>query len=307
MESKNKYKLMLDVAEVAIQCEGTVFGGYVRDFILHDESAKRFYSSHPTEEYQNKEVSPETHDRFLTANDIDIMFKTYGEYRNFTEALKQRYFTLRVVHRKHVYPHGGRQIRLAVSMCINIQKFITIGSCLTKEVITSVIKDIPIVNVPGSTFTIDVVIGAQSQTMLDYECNGLILDSRGVGLGEQLSRNLSPVGKYRELERIKGDIIAKKAVTLGATKIRWDKMAERGDWEIVGGLVEKKIVPGEMCIVCHDTITYTGAFKLECCAACYHKECAAKIITNHVSVKRECPHCRKDLNITESEVQTFGV
>ena len=309
-ESKNRYLLMQDVAELAIDCGGTVYGGYVRDFILHEEAAKEFYKSHTPEEYSDKTVSPETSDRFLVAKDIDIHFKMHADYTKFRRELKCKSFFTQVTKIENLYVMGDRTKHYELYTEFRVRAMARILTGIqghTRKMVMGVLGDsIPDIVVPGGAFKIDVVIDSSFVSNLDYECNGLIMDSNGITLGETLSIGLGSVGKYRVLEKVLGDIKSKKAVTVTPSRTRWEKMSKREDWEIVGGLVQKSIVNGEDCVICHGDIPRGEVFKLGCCNAHYHLGCISDTITHHIADKETCPHCRRATFITPEEMAVYS-
>lgn len=84
--SKSEWRNYTKIRDHLLNFGGIIFGGAVRDEILHNMSAKQFYKEHneyftsnPSHslkkfEYSNKEISPHTVDRLVIPNDIDVMF-----------------------------------------------------------------------------------------------------------------------------------------------------------------------------------------------------------------------------------------
>lgn len=86
--------------------KGVVFGGAVRDMILHDNAAEKFYklcSDKPAYNdpklYNDPTLYPELSDRFLVPNDIDF-FITHSEYKEFKKYLYRRGFYYRELYKK---------------------------------------------------------------------------------------------------------------------------------------------------------------------------------------------------------------
>lgn len=314
-ESKNRYLLMREVADLAIECcGGTVYGGYVRDFISHEEGAIKFFKSHTLDEYNDKTVSPETSDRFLVAKDIDIHFNKHSDYIHFRRQLRCKNFHTNVTKVENLYVTGtsSKHYELYTEFKVRVMSRILSGiQGNTRKIVKDVLGvGIPDIVVPGGSFKIDVVIDSTRTppfaANLDYECNGLVMNTHGIALGEALCVGLGPVGKYRVFERVVEDIKRKRAVTVAPSRTRWEKMSKREDWEIVGGLVQKPIVSGEECIICHGAIPSGEVFKLECCNAHYHLGCISDTITRHIADREACPHCRQGVFITPEEMAVYS-
>ena len=70
---KERHHLFKEVANCFINNGCDVFGGYVRDTLVHGKAAKEFYSSNKADSYDDPKCSPETYkDRHLAANDVDV-------------------------------------------------------------------------------------------------------------------------------------------------------------------------------------------------------------------------------------------
>jgi hypothetical protein len=76
----DEYHLKTSVAKIILQENGHIFGGYVRDKMLHDIHAQKFYKKHPLTTnnaddantlYTNQEIEPDLLGRLVCANDID--------------------------------------------------------------------------------------------------------------------------------------------------------------------------------------------------------------------------------------------
>ena len=80
MSQYDEYHLKTSVAKIILQENGHIFGGYVRDKMLHDIHAQKFYKKHPLTTnnaddantlYRNTELEPDLIGRLVCANDID--------------------------------------------------------------------------------------------------------------------------------------------------------------------------------------------------------------------------------------------
>ena len=81
MDQYNEYHLKRKIAEIFLNNGAHIFGGYVRDKLLHDSHAQKFYKKYGYDadagdlenrkNYANLTISPELNGRMLCAKDID--------------------------------------------------------------------------------------------------------------------------------------------------------------------------------------------------------------------------------------------
>lgn len=303
METKTKYLLMTDVVDVAVENGGTIFGGYVRDFIIHEHNAKKFYEEEENKpsDYADPSVSPHTYEgRTLVAKDIDIHFKTDEQFVAFKKALRARSFSFYQRRKRLGFEYTRTcwtlNLKLMLSIC-GVAGSVSFG--LLKKQLKG-IKPI----VPGSNFSIDVVIDNENvppfSDSLDFACNGLIMDANGIQLCDQLSRERSSRGNFRVLHSIMDDIVKKHAYAMKFTFHRWNKMDEKKTWQILGDQsFVNKISKKEDCIICH---CEDAQYKLTCCNAMYHVNCLKRTLQNDHS---RCAHCRREMHMGEEEMKFF--
>ncbi len=313
------YKMFNEIAETAIEHEGTVFGGYVRDLIRHDKAAKMFYESlNKKEDYDDPVVSPETRDRLLVPRDIDVHFTSFKPYREFRHALRTKYFHSHVIQIENVYTtvSSVNHIKMRVTPDLQIGRIIKslpgIKSGTAHEVIfPELIKCLKNMSTSTDYVDVDILISPNLNppfSNLDFECNGLVMNTHGISLCEELKRNLKPIGIHRMRESVIKNIEDKKAVLVNLKAARWDKMCDK-NWDIVGGNIEKINKEGEVCALCLDDISIYGLYKFRCCNASYHCHCLTKIISvgqTAVADTNKCTHCRQSIYLTPEEVKVFG-
>jgi hypothetical protein len=71
--------------------DAIVFGGAVRDLLLHDHIASKFYDLSTPDKYDDDTVHPELGDRFLVPTDIDFFIRK-SQYDKFKTYIYQRGF-----------------------------------------------------------------------------------------------------------------------------------------------------------------------------------------------------------------------
>ncbi len=323
MDGRQKYMMFKEIVEHAVNSGGTVFGCYVRDFIQHEDAAKRFYENHTSEQYSDPTVSPDTLDRLLIPSDIDVKFETVKDYNNFRNLLRNSYYNTQVMELSNLYTSSTsvHMKRMQVSLGITCGKILSAMSIaygrMTSEsmarqvIVPELVKRLEGITIPSSVVKLDILLSTSNPPFnkLDFECNGLVMDKDGIHLCDDLKGCLNAFGIHRVYNRIIDDIKQKRAVLVNLYPNRWDKMVNKG-WTLVGGNVEKVAKDGEMCLICHEDIKMDDAYKLKCCKNVhYHFECLSKQITyksTGIADSQRCPHCRQGIYLTEDEISTFG-
>lgn len=302
-----KYLLTREIAHAAIDCEGTIFGGYVRDFILHDHASKQFYKKGTRESYSDPSTSPETIDRLLIPRDVDVHFTKFCQYRKFKYKLHLLGLKSSIVKKDfHYSSHSFRHIKLNVHGSIteqDIRRHLSGFSNVLLSRFSCEPFTLPFM------ISVDVVISSDASppfNNLDFECNGLIMNKNGIELCEDLAKGRIPEGKFRIFTSIVDDIKNKVARSYSEIDgLRWDKMIERSGWTVQSDHIEK--VPctcTDECIVCHEPIE-EYVYKFRCCSARYHSECIGQLIANKCLEKSSCIHCRQHLELTQDEIDLF--
>ncbi len=137
------------IEKCALKSGGIVYGGYVRDEVIKDQSIVKFMKEHIKEAHEGKlekfwdaNYHPETSGRLLIPNDIDIAFKNEEELEEFIKKIKQNSITNKIhkyeeenlydnvgdniIHKKYkicsvigkTFTNPGRIIMFNVDVCI---------------------------------------------------------------------------------------------------------------------------------------------------------------------------------------------
>lgn len=269
---KLSWKLKKEVGSAILEAGGQIFGGYVRDTIIHDHYAKLYYEKTAKQEedsYNNPTYLPEYKDRTLLPEDIDCFFPSM-EYRNaFERILSHHKFCFKRVFvradaseyipRLQKYKNTLSHIRYKVFL-INSNKASIIRMLLLQNIPASVRHELSEeVNELMDQFvsklhdtpsvTIDALISNNTLTALtlqppfgglDFECNGLILTKHGLSLADDLKEKQTSHGFIADMNKIASvhaDILKRKAVLVKGSiidKYRITKMQKKG-WEICHG------------------------------------------------------------------------
>jgi len=340
--NKHKYKFVCDVMSVIFNNKGGVFGGAVRDRIKHDDAASAYYAafSKPNihnvhnivDDYTNIAFLPETLDRLLVPFDIDAFIST-ANFQKMVDDLVTLNISFDIEFWRDAsryFPNTTVQPDQVKHCCITLKPF-------SKDINTKIMSAMPpsVLNMPifthllqefteklsenmfdvkldlmvinnSDAFTLDAPFGE-----LDFECNGLIMDARGIRLSDHMLKNVkNPIARQRELARIMDDILKKKAVLCSrATTARIDKMISKG-WSVQSENIQLvhesytaevaessassedgSSMSGGYCLICQDDCNKEH-YKLKCCDARYHAGCMLKCWENCVVTKSRCPMCR---------------
>lgn len=87
-ETRAGYSL---IEKHALESDGIIYGGYLRDEVIKDECTSKFmklFKNERIEKYWDKTYHPETLDRLLIPNDIDISFKTDDDLKTFIKKIR---------------------------------------------------------------------------------------------------------------------------------------------------------------------------------------------------------------------------
>lgn len=266
---KIEWKLKKEIGALVLKAGGTIFGGYIRDSIIHDHYAKLYYENATPEEaidarYNDPTFFPEYKERTLIPEDIDCFFPTPDFLKNFESLLLQHKFCFsrlfthtdaseyipRLQKFKHalshtrykitlINPHKTSLIRMLLLQSIPastrdevldpVNDFLEVFSAKLTD-LSHILVDILIPNNPIDTFT-------PPFGQLDFECNGLVLTSQGLSLANDLKDTQTSQGFITDINKlatIHQDILHKKATLVKGNLLdihRITKMKNKG-WTI---------------------------------------------------------------------------
>ncbi len=182
-ELKERYLLLKRVAKVIIEGDCTIFGGYVRDTILHYDAAKKFYSKNfeHSEVYTDPTCDPATfNDRNRVARDIDVYSKElYSECAKWSKVLSVLCSTANLPIKKlscqemlnyNWHPTFKKQFK-----AVRYKFIYYYNMCLSKPSCTKTISfHIDVV------FPIDIRSNTPWESVPDFNVNKLYMDTNGV-------------------------------------------------------------------------------------------------------------------------------
>jgi hypothetical protein len=274
----NEYQIKKEIAEIILQVGGHIFGGYVRDKLLHDSHAQKFYTLHGIESaalYSDLTTNPELSGRWLCPNDIDcyMIADNIGKMLVDLEAAKMH--VRKVFERDPTeylpnlnIPAGSMRHHKYVVNIFNQHHIsdiaVTIRTMLHRNTINLIGEELDTFlrglhrqRAVGSTnkfanIHIDIfspVVAADFSkyeapfSNLDFECNGLIYTESGIHLSRSVCGRAiqMPLDNFQKLAKVIDDIDNRiaKVVSLTVSSTRINKMINK-DWNIEGN--EFKIV-----------------------------------------------------------------
>lgn len=324
MASFNAYKLRQQVEGIITSCGGIIFGGHVRDVVLHDTHAAEYYKESGDDGakmYEDASFMPQYGGRLVISSDIDCYMIAHS-IESFMDQLRDENLSVQVVFEREDakqyiptldVPHGVlRHVRLSVSsLGMKVVKYIRelVNEGLSESARTLVSREVNEfvcslhrASLACPTLFLDVFVAdcrnfyamCPPFGTVDFECNGLILTASGITLSPSLFPGMSPLQRNEVLQRIIDDIKNKRAsyVNTDMPDDRVAKMCKKG-WSIVLKHVHvnaERPADADVCIFCHDEVR-SQHFKLKCCNAIYHKDCLVKVLSSEYGDK--CIMCKR--------------
>jgi hypothetical protein len=218
-ENKVRHVFLKDIADTIFKNHGIIFGGYVRDMIIHDHFASEYYkkmeeidhaNTYSLAKYNDATVLPEFIDRLKLPKDIDA-FMTTKSFNELMYTLTQQSKKYKVISRNvEVSPY-----------------FINPPAGLKHEAILIKLVHNPLYinHIPASLYEMEVKVDVlhmesiprdiEPPFSIDYECNALIMDSEtSFRICKLLYRQhglIGPLEHNSKLQDIIKDIIERRA------------------------------------------------------------------------------------------------
>jgi len=262
------------------QFDGVIFGGAVRDTILHSHAAGKFYflcantTGLKIKDYDNPDIHPELSDRFLIPKDIDF-FMNYLKFNRFKKYL----------YKKGFYFNEHKNMDLSY-----VNKNLHSGEYnLMKAEIIYFDK----LNKKSYPILLDIILSNQQKIVIpqmdpDFNVNKLIMNEKGI---------ISTSTEW-SFNQIKECIHKKEAICYSITShARYEKMKAKG-WKITMNYSTfvfklRTNAEEETCVICLDTLK-VGELEVlpkECkCKYSYCKSCLPYTLKSS-----QCLMCKKDM------------
>lgn len=295
--NKVKYMMMDKLAKILIANDVIIFGGFVRDRIIHDHFATKFLANQHNlvDNFDDEHCDPDTNARLLIPKDIDCFL------RGDQDAVDNLYNILRNEN-FHVVPFTSRK-QYFDDVEINQQK-----------VIVKILNGKEIGLPYNMSINLDVLFCVDEKLKppfgkLDLECNAFIMTNEGVILSNQTGTFLDKMDplfrKRHELNILQKMLCFEADVALFSCEkvfkskdkmIRFNRMIsmQNRGWKINNQVYSIINNPGQViCDVCRKELDSKQVIKLKCCGKYLHKSC----LIIHIRVGYEtgdAPQCGND-------------
>lgn len=326
-----EWKAKRDIMQAIINCGGTIFGGAVRDWYIHDYNAEKYYQAIQDMEdvgedkYMDTSFFPEFKNRIIMPNDIDATLHI-DDLKKLKEVLiKHNYEIATKFDRRasdylpNIYEECGSMRHRRIEITV-VPKYIATCRLIRAmprpmldemKDLSMQIEDMIRAHFPQNiVINLDLMLVTEPKALakkhhppfgpLDFECNGLIANAEGMFLsGAILWQKGNPTNYDRKYRAITQDILNMRAVIADRIEgfdYRVEKMMKKG-WTIHGLESMSYIHDPEYegyCIICHDE-TKDMHYKMKCCDARFHLKCAIKTLTfgdNCVAEQGKCIMCK---------------
>ena len=271
MYLKMNWNCSMIVLKLCVEYNGIVYGGAVRDLMLHNSHEKEFLKTHRNADYSDDTIGTDTLGRLVIPKDIDCLMKG-DDSKKLIDYLMSQYF-VKVREVNNVYFTNANYKHLKIGIIFH--------------------KNAPSVK-------IDLIVQRYGEiTMpymnLDFDVNGLILHSGGFGLNDFLRRD--PIWNADRLQEILHNIRMKKAVAMeGCPLYMYSKMHAYGwDIEFTSSIFNCYVgepYDGE-CIICKEKIPVdTCCVNYKACK-CDLRTCL-KCMLSHYTQLNKCPLCKEN-------------
>ncbi len=319
---KLRWKMMVELKKIIQQTGGSIYGGFVRDQIIHDNHADYFYEyvhslnlsdDEINEKYNNPEFMPEHKDRCLLPSDIDCYMSTKSLEQLRSVELKKKHYYMKIKHTQKAnfyFTQKNNSNLLSELLHTKATIYFNINRLLSDFLdITHVGVDVDIIHTENN----DIDIYKELSRNFDFECNSLILNSNDeIQLPYSIGKYMTPYDKLKRINSIIDDIKNKKAIVIGndsPASFRIVKMVKKG-WQIDSTSFQIQNLTTAYdgyCIICQDELTVNRMYvKDRNCDARFHLKCYLTMV-KHTHFKHECPLCKKYCSVTPREQHAIAV
>lgn len=285
-----------------------IFGGYVRDRIIHDHYADMFYTAADASEtpldYNDPKCHPDSwpHRTHLPA-DIDAVMSN-DAFDTFIENMKEQDFIVKKKRTTNISAYTCRVPDLLHTKCTVMLKTHPIMRNLPLFTSCLPVVELDILHKQSLSPTECVPYGT-----IDFECNSLLI-LPGNTIDIRNGAHHFCTEKFKQINKIMSDIVEFRAVAVNPQNYRICKMLEKG-FELSNHAI--KLIPCEiakkydgLCLICHEDFEQCKAFcqvQNTCCDARYHVHCYAasrgRIDSPYDNVQN-CMMCRQAMSRTHN-------
>jgi hypothetical protein len=308
--NKNKWLHYKHLSKLIINTtNGYIFGGFVRDSILHDHYASVYYNKHQElnisikdaeVKYTNLNYFPEYIHRILLPTDIDIYLPN-NNLKLLLLKLKEKFYEVlshKIKQGKKYFINLDEEVAESLTHHILIIKpsFSHINNILSKNIndlheLTFLLNNINTnFEIKLDIFTSTIKYDDPFFGLIDFECNSLYLTKHGISISNKIFNNsISILEKNDKIQFIINDIISNKAVWANPTTSKRIYKMILKDWKIYNNKIDLVTnITNEICLLCKEDINFIDC-KMKCCNGFLHIKCFIKLNLNYT--KKNCIHC----------------
>lgn len=245
---KAEWKAKKVVMQVILNCGGTVFGGAVRDWVIHDHFADLYYGKEAEgfskqeldERYEDPEFMPELKDRLVMPVDVDACVTRAQLDKVLSSLRRKKLMAYKLFNRdptgyidEWMLPPGKvRHMRYQVMMrpanlfpALYGALFSEVASVL-RERLRAMARELEEV-LDGAngerTFHMDLMVYEKDEDVctqaapfapLDFQCNGLLMNrERGLFMSNRIALERdNPIAYHRKYLAVMRDVVDRRAV-----------------------------------------------------------------------------------------------
>ena len=279
--NKFRWNMLCSIRDIISRCNGVIFGGFVRDMIIHDHYAQTYYEylaekDELVDQYSNKDFHPESWPmRTHQPEDIDVAMTTsqYDEFKKNLDSKGYRFKTKKLPTNHPYRAHLAENNMQLDTLTVFIKVHHLIASYTN---ITQMMPSIKIDVIYKESF--DPAKDRFPLGKVDFECNALVINNGTLDLQSLNNYQKDPFNKLRKINEIVEDIIKFHATPIYPEAHRIEKMIEKGFY-IIDRFIEimpvKELNKYEgQCIVCCSKVKkHDIMLKNKCCDGRYHLRC----------------------------------
>ena len=309
-----RWRLMSSIVKLIQKNNGIIFGGYVRDRLIHDHYACEYYENFYKcdnviggDSYSNLDVHPESSLRTLLPNDIDC-YMTSQTLPAFISDLKDNMLCVTAQGMKEsdaaeTIVAGATAAKLYfpdAQLPENLKH--------TKLIVTFAVHPLLKTTLVPRQYEVKIDVIHSEQALappfgkIDFECNSIILTPDNEFKLCHIYSKLDPREKIIKLNSIIKDILHQR------TRILYEKVATyriesllEKNWTISSSNISvcnvNKNHKDDVCFLCLDEVMAEGkadgeklVYSFRCCNSVMHKKCMCEFIEKDRTSK--CPMCR---------------
>ena len=313
---RDKWLCMCAVRDIILSNNGIIFGGFVRDSIMHDAGAQKFYKKFPRPQdrfrYNDSSYDISSNHRLILPNDIDVSISERN-YTKFVEDMKVNRFNVIELF-SHDPMHYFPSIDVEDPSLQHIKLLIQINfSAIRHEIAllpmnSKKIRDKLEGIISSPQIYVDILRSKKPYndpfiSKIDFECNGLFQTKFGTGVASLLLKDAVGILAQNQVkDKIIKDIIDNRAILVTPFDYRILKMSLKGFLITIEHKIFEEVEEyNDKCCVCCELLCGIHV-KLKCCSMIYHHACLASVMTTNPVYMKACCTCKREHLCTVKDV-----